>query len=96
LLSSEIIILSTIWAIGSTRIRSGLTVPGGDSSRVEPANVAGKEIPVTISVGVAAWDEEVSAQEVLRLADEATYRAKREGRNRAVAAGSGLSLVSSW
>jgi two-component system cell cycle response regulator len=62
---------------------------------VEPANVAGKAIPVTISVGVAAWDGEASAQEVLRLADEAMYRAKREGRNRAVAAGSGLSLVSS-
>ena len=61
-----------------------------------PANVAGQAVPVTISLGVAAWDGESSAQEVLKLADEAMYRAKREGRNRAVAAFSGLSLLSSW
>jgi diguanylate cyclase (GGDEF)-like protein len=61
-----------------------------------PANVAGQAVLVTISLGVAAWDGEASAQEVLKLADEAMYRAKREGRNRAVAAFSGLSLVSSW
>jgi two-component system cell cycle response regulator len=62
----------------------------------EPVNVAGQTVPVTISLGVAAWDGEASAPEVLRLVDEAMYRAKSEGRNRAVAAVSGLSLVSSW
>jgi two-component system cell cycle response regulator len=59
----------------------------------EPAIAGGRAVPVTISLGVAAWDGEASAQEVVRLVDEAMYRAKREGRNRAVAAVSGLGIA---
>ncbi|NNB42766.1 sensor domain-containing diguanylate cyclase [Pseudomonas chlororaphis] len=37
---------------------------------------------VTASFGVACWQGELDAQEFLRQADEATYSAKQEGRNR--------------
>ena len=53
---------------------------------LEPANVAGEVVPVTISLGTAAWDGNASAQELLQIADNALYQAKAEGRNRAVAA----------
>jgi two-component system, cell cycle response regulator len=41
---------------------------------------------VTLSLGVAVWDGDVSPLELLRLADDALYQAKRMGRNRAIAA----------
>jgi diguanylate cyclase (GGDEF)-like protein len=41
---------------------------------------------VTVSLGVACWDGSMSPQELLRQADEALYRAKGEGRDRAVLA----------
>ncbi len=41
---------------------------------------------VTVSLGVAVWNGEASGLELLRLADAALYRAKNEGRNRAVLA----------
>ena len=44
--------------------------------------------PVTISLGVAVFPEHGSTGEaVLKAADEALYKAKREGRDRVVAAG---------
>ena len=44
-------------------------------------------IPVTVSVGVSTLDKTVKTQqELVRSADEALYRAKREGRNRVCAA----------
>ncbi len=48
----------------------------------------GKDIgPVTLSIGVAAFPEHgAAADELLRLADTALYRAKREGRNRVIVA----------
>lgn len=44
--------------------------------------------PVTVSIGVATTEvpDATSSEELVRLADEALYRAKREGRNRVVAA----------
>lgn len=49
----------------------------------KPTRSEGRTIAVTISLGLAAWDGHVSPQELLRHADEAMYRAKAEGRNRA-------------
>ncbi|HET8654334.1 MAG TPA: GGDEF domain-containing protein [Longimicrobiaceae bacterium] len=48
----------------------------------------GERVRVTASAGVASTAElpGVGAQELVRLADEALYRAKREGRNRSVMA----------
>jgi diguanylate cyclase (GGDEF)-like protein len=43
-------------------------------------------IPYTCSAGIASWNGDESATELMRRADEALYAAKREGRNRAVAA----------
>lgn len=42
---------------------------------------------VTVSVGVAASDSELSSQEVLRRADQALYESKHAGRNRVTVAG---------
>jgi len=39
-------------------------------------------IPTTVSIGVAAASDPSELSEVLRAADEALYRAKKEGRNR--------------
>ena len=47
----------------------------------------GCHLPVTASVGVASLSSaQESAEELLKRADQALYRAKREGRNRVVAA----------
>jgi len=53
----------------------------------EPFSIHGgtREVPVTISIGIAALrDREDNAARVLKRADQALYRAKREGRNRVV------------
>jgi two-component system cell cycle response regulator len=45
-----------------------------------------KQIEVTISIGIAARSTpEDTAAMILKRADEALYRAKRDGRNRVVA-----------
>ena len=51
----------------------------------------GKTIPVTVSIGVATWAVEDTqvAEELIRLADENLYRAKRSGRNRTESAAMG-------
>jgi two-component system cell cycle response regulator len=46
----------------------------------EPIRVDGDELPVTVSVGWAAWEGE-SAAELVARADAALYAAKRSGRN---------------
>jgi diguanylate cyclase (GGDEF)-like protein len=51
----------------------------------EPVRDEGSAIPVTISVGAAAWDTVAAASDLLRAADSALYRAKSAGRNRAMA-----------
>jgi diguanylate cyclase (GGDEF)-like protein len=52
----------------------------------EPMNDDGKEIPLTLSLGVAAWDGQMTAPDLLRTTDSALYRAKSAGRNRALLA----------
>lgn len=55
----------------------------GEAFRISTSE---KTIDVTISVGVAVrMSEDANAQTLLRRADQALYRAKRDGRNRVVA-----------
>jgi diguanylate cyclase (GGDEF)-like protein len=49
-----------------------------------PIEIGGEERVVTLSVGYAAFEPGTAAAEVVRRVDEAMYRAKRSGRNRAV------------
>jgi len=53
----------------------------------KPITVEGIDLPLTVSVGVAQKVAGMSSpEELLKVADEALYRAKREGRNRVIAA----------
>jgi two-component system, cell cycle response regulator len=44
-------------------------------------------VPFTVSLGTAAWDGQAPAIDLLRMADNALYRAKRAGRNCVIGAG---------
>ncbi|MDX2027648.1 MAG: diguanylate cyclase [Alphaproteobacteria bacterium] len=50
----------------------------------------GTTIPVTASFGVAASSLNAGPDDLLRAADKALYRAKKEGRNRVIAASTGV------
>ncbi|WP_374675371.1 putative bifunctional diguanylate cyclase/phosphodiesterase [Ideonella sp.] len=51
----------------------------------EPVDVSGQECFATASVGIALYPRDgLDAQDLMRNADEAMYRAKEEGRNRLV------------
>jgi diguanylate cyclase (GGDEF)-like protein len=52
----------------------------------EPVEEEGRPITVTLSLGVACWDCQQAAPDLLRRADTALYEAKSAGRNRAVRA----------
>lgn len=54
--------------------------------RSQPLPVGALCIPITVSIGVAAWEPGESQQEVLARTDAALYRAKRAGRDRVVGA----------
>lgn len=57
-----------------------------DTVRSTPIPAEGKEIPVTISMGLAYFDPaaRVACKDVIRLADEGLYKAKQTGRDRIV------------
>jgi two-component system, cell cycle response regulator len=57
----------------------------------EPVRMSSAEASVTVSLGVAvsADPKHANATELLRLADEALYRAKNRGRNRSELAAPG-------
>ncbi len=46
-----------------------------------PFTIQGHEIYLTISVGIALFPSDVSAEDLLKFADVAMYRAKKEGRD---------------
>lgn len=48
------------------------------------ASLEGESYSITFSAGVAQWTTEWSTDQWIRLADEAMYRAKQQGRNQAV------------
>lgn len=51
----------------------------------EPVVVKGEVVKVGCSIGISRWPQDsADVAEVLRFADQALYRAKRDGRNRAV------------
>ena len=50
-----------------------------------PAEVAGRAIPLTISIGVTEFQQdEAGIESVMARADQALYKAKQTGRNRVV------------
>ncbi len=44
----------------------------------------GTTIPVTVSLGVAEWQQDQAPEDLVKIADERLYEAKRGGRNRVV------------
>ncbi len=61
-------------AVVAARVRDAVSAP---------FDVAGDELEVTVSIGVAvaSLEEDASADTLLRDADEAMYKAKRQGPN---------------
>ncbi|HKJ88116.1 MAG TPA: GGDEF domain-containing protein, partial [Gammaproteobacteria bacterium] len=67
---------------GGFRIRTSRRAPKQEASG-KRGQGGGREVKVTVSVGLAEQDaERVSAQEVIKAADEKLYQAKKKGRNR--------------
>ncbi len=67
--------------------REGAEVLAGRVKRIfESSRLEERDLPrntkITVSIGVASWRPESTKESLLEAADQALYRAKREGRNR--------------
>lgn len=67
---------------------AGLVAERIRHSMSESPLILGEDVKVvqTVSIGTASWNGQESAEELERRADDAMYRAKRQGRNRVVLA----------
>lgn len=76
-------------AVAESRfVLRGTLRPGGakGAARRGRASAAGRQLRVTVSIGVARCaDRQTTAEDVIKSADKAMYRAKQSGRNRVVA-----------
>jgi two-component system, cell cycle response regulator len=71
-------------ALPETSLQGAVTLAENLRARVETHGFSfqGERIPVTISVGCAVLGEEKTAADLIQLADDKLYEAKRGGRNR--------------
>jgi diguanylate cyclase (GGDEF)-like protein len=71
-------------ALPETSLQGAVTLAENLRGRVEthPFSFQGERIPVTISVGCAVLGDERTAADLIQLADDKLYEAKRGGRNR--------------
>lgn len=71
-------------ALPETSLQGAVTLAENLRARVETHGFSfqGERIPVTISVGCAVLGEEKTAADLIQLADDKLYEAKRAGRNR--------------
>ncbi len=71
-------------ALPETSLQGAVTLAENLRARVETHGFSfqGERIPVTISVGCAVLGEEKNAADLIQLADDKLYEAKRGGRNR--------------
>ncbi|MBS7812251.1 PleD family two-component system response regulator [Roseococcus pinisoli] len=54
-----------------------------EAIEAEPMETGGLAVPITMSIGVAVGGPGITSDQLIGSADEALYRAKRDGRNRA-------------
>ena len=71
-------------ALPETSLQGAVTLAENLRARVETHGFSfqGERIPVTISIGCAVLGEEKTAADLIQLADDKLYEAKRGGRNR--------------
>ena len=71
-------------ALPETSLQGAVTLAENLRARVETHGFSfqGERIPVTISIGCAVLGEEKGAADLIQLADDKLYEAKRGGRNR--------------
>ncbi|MDH3254287.1 MAG: sensor domain-containing diguanylate cyclase [Acidobacteriota bacterium] len=73
--------------LSNTSIEGAIVLAERFRRAVEQA--AWEKRPVTISLGVATWEADMTSDDLIGAADRALFRAKRAGRNRVVRADSG-------
>jgi len=88
----EFIVLTTVCNLGQSR---DLAERLRKNVEAQAFVYASETIPITISLGVAEWNSEMSTdgESLIRHADHALYRAKKEGRNRVCVGEETLHLI---